>query len=126
MFETNCDMRLVVRKMPENVKDCQYYSTEKIYDEREDAWIGTREYCFFKNINSHNIPIPCNKDPKLCPHFCDLKDDKIMKNNSYSDSNTPTDDEMIAMAKQDRSIQREELGIQTPRTKDGLVKLRHV
>ena len=49
-----------------------------------------------------------------------------MKNNLYSDSNTPTDDEMIAMAKQDRPIQREELGIQTPKTKDGLVKLRHV
>ena len=40
-------MRLVVRKMPENVKDCQYYNTKKIYDEREDAWTETREYCFF-------------------------------------------------------------------------------
>lgn len=34
--------------------------------------------------------------------------------------NTPTDDEMLKMASQERPIQRDELGIQTPSTQDGL------
>lgn len=34
--------------------------------------------------------------------------------------NTPTDDELLAMASQDRPISRYELGIQTPSTSDGL------
>ena len=37
--------------------------------------------------------------------------------------NTPTDDEMLAIASQDRPISRDELGIQTPSTIDGLRSL---
>ena len=37
--------------------------------------------------------------------------------------NTPTDDEMLAMASQDRPISRDEIGIQTPSTSDGLQAL---
>lgn len=37
--------------------------------------------------------------------------------------NTPTDDEMLKMAGQERPIQRDELGIQTPSTQDGLQAL---
>ena len=37
--------------------------------------------------------------------------------------NNPTDDEMLAMARQDRPISREELGMQTASTSDGLQSL---
>ena len=37
--------------------------------------------------------------------------------------NNPTDDEMLAMARQDRPISREELGMQTASTNDGLQSL---
>lgn len=40
-----------------------------------------------------------------------------------SQKNTLTDDEMLAMASQDKSISREELGIQTLSTPDGLQAL---
>ena len=67
------DMRLIVKEMPKDIKDCKYYNTKNIYDEREDAWVGTKEYCF-KAGDSNNMP--CNKNPKLCPYFCGLKDEK--------------------------------------------------
>jgi hypothetical protein len=78
-------MRLIVKEMPENVKDCKYYDTKSIYDEREDAWIGTKEYCL-KAGESNGMP--CNKNPKLCPYFCDLKDEK-------EDDNFKVGDEII-------------------------------
>ena len=39
------------------------------------------------------------------------------------DNKDISDDEMLAMASQDRPISREELGIQTPSTNDGLQAL---
>ncbi len=37
--------------------------------------------------------------------------------------NNPSDDEILALASQDRQISRDELGIQTPSTPDGLQSL---